>query len=255
MVDAAEQIADRSDDVIVASELSKVFVHEGVEVHALNGVSFRVPRQQMLAIMGPSGTGKSTLLHIMGGIEPATSGDIQVDGRSLSGLNDLELTLLRRRRIGFVFQSFNLVPTLSVLDNVALPLVLDGMSRRDAEERAAETLRRVDMSHRLRHLSSHLSGGEQQRVAIARALVIRPALLLADEPTGNLDSARGRDITQLLHEVAQEHAQTVVIVTHDIRVASQADRLIVLLDGRIGYDGQPVVDSDWLAALHLEARR
>lgn len=243
------------DDVIIAADLSKDFVHEGVEVHALCGVSFRVPRRQMLAIMGPSGTGKSTLLHIIGGIEPPTSGTVCIDGQPLSGLSDTELTLLRRRRIGFVFQSFNLVPTLSVLDNVGLPLILDGVPQHEAVERAEMALRRVDMAHRLAYRPGRLSGGEQQRVAIARALVIRPSLVLADEPTGNLDSARGRDITRLLHEVSREGQQSVVIVTHDLRVASQADRLIVLLDGKIGYDGQPVADSDWLAALHLGAGR
>lgn len=206
----------------------------------------------MVAIMGPSGSGKSTLLHIMGGIDAPTSGEIWIDSQQLSGLNDYELTLLRRRRIGFVFQSFNLVPTLNVLDNVTLPLILDGFSQREAIPRATETLKRVDMAHRLDHLPSQLSGGEQQRVAIARALVINPSLVLADEPTGNLDSARGRDITRLLHDVAHESQQTVVIVTHDIRVASQADRLIVLLDGRVQFDGHPSTDAEWMAALKLE---
>ncbi len=243
---------NQDDDVIRTTNLSKVFVHEGVEVQAFCDVTLRIPRRQMVAIMGPSGSGKSTLLHIMGGIEPPTSGEIRIDGRNLAGLSDHELTLLRRRRIGFIFQSFNLVPTLSVVDNVTLPLILDGSSQRDALPRAEETLRRVDMMHRLRHLPSQLSGGEQQRVAIARALVINPLLVLADEPTGNLDSVRGRDITRLLHDVAHQNQQTVVIVTHDIRVASQADRLIVLLDGRVRFDGRPSSDAEWMAALKLE---
>lgn len=183
-----------------------------------------------------------------GGIEPPTSGEIWVDGQKLSGLSDYELTLLRRRRIGFIFQSFNLVPTLNVIDNVTLPLILDGISQRDAIPRALESLKRVDMSHRLQHLPSQLSGGEQQRVAIARALVIKPSLVLADEPTGNLDSVRGRDITRLLRDVAHESQQTVVVVTHDIRVASQADRLIVLLDGKVRFDGRPNSDAEWMAA-------
>lgn len=234
------------------SNISKVFVHEGVEVRAFSDITVNIPRGQMVAIMGPSGSGKSTLLHIMGGIDAPTSGEIWIDSQQLSGLNDYELTLLRRRRIGFVFQSFNLVPTLNVLDNVTLPLILDGFSQREAIPRATETLKRVDMAHRLDHLPSQLSGGEQQRVAIARALVINPSLVLADEPTGNLDSARGRDITRLLHDVAHESQQTVVIVTHDIRVASQADRLIVLLDGRVQFDGHPSTDAEWMAALKLE---
>ncbi len=241
-----------SDEVIRTKNLSKTFVHEGVEVQAFCDVTLSIPRGQMIAIMGPSGSGKSTLLHILGGIEPPTSGEIWIDGQNLAGLRDFDLTLLRRRRIGFIFQSFNLVPTLSVMDNVTLPLVLDGMVQQEAVPRALKSLERVDMSHRLRHLPSQLSGGEQQRVAIARALVINPSLVLADEPTGNLDTARGRDITRLLHEVAHQGQQTVVVVTHDIRVASQADRLIVLLDGRIRFDGAPSQDAEWMAALHLE---
>ena len=241
-----------SGEVIRTSNLSKTFFHEGVEVRAFRDVSLQIARGQMIAIMGPSGSGKSTLLHILGGIEPPTSGEIWIDGQNLAGLGDLELTLLRRRRIGFIFQSFNLVPTLSVVDNVTLPLILDGLSQKEAVPRALESLQRVEMSHRLRHLPSQLSGGEQQRVAIARALVIRPTLVLADEPTGNLDTARGRDITQLLHDVAHQGQQTVVVVTHDIRVATQADRLIVLLDGEVRFDGVPSMVHEWMAALNLE---
>ncbi len=241
-----------SHEVIRTENLSKTFVHEGVEVQAFRDVTLRIPRGQMIAIMGPSGSGKSTLLHIMGGIEAPTSGEIWIDGQNLAGLRDLDLTLLRRRRVGFIFQSFNLVPTLNVVENVTLPLVLDGISSREAEPRARVCLERVAMSHRLRHLPSQLSGGEQQRVAIARALVIHPSLILADEPTGNLDSARGRDITQLLVDVAHQGQQTVVVVTHDIRVASKSDRLIILLDGQIRFDGDPSQVSQWMAALELE---
>jgi putative ABC transport system ATP-binding protein len=239
-------------DVICTANLSKTFVHEGVEVSAFRDVSLAIARNQLVAIMGPSGSGKSTLLHILGGIEPPTAGEIWIDGQNLAGLNDLELTLLRRRRIGFVFQSFNLVPTLSVMENVTLPLILDGISAREAEPRAQECLTRVGMSHRLRHLPSQLSGGEQQRVAIARALVIQPSLILADEPTGNLDSARGRGITQLLADVAHQGQQTVVVVTHDMRVAAKSDRLIVLLDGQIRFDGDPSHVAEWMAAMELE---
>ena len=239
-------------NVVRADGISKIFVHEGVEVRAFSDVTLNFQRGQMIAIMGPSGSGKSTLLHVLGGIESPTAGEIWIDNQKLSGLNDYELTLLRRRRIGFIFQSFNLVPTLNVMDNVTLPLILDGISQKDAVPRATESLRRVEMSHRLLHLPSQLSGGEQQRVAIARALVINPSLVLADEPTGNLDSTRGRDITRLLHDVAHEDQQTVVVVTHDIRVASQADRLIVLLDGQVRFDGHPSTDDEWMAALKLE---
>lgn len=247
-----QQPDDRQPAVIRVEHVSKTFVHEGVEVKAFSDISLNIQRGQMIAIMGPSGSGKSTLLHVIGGIESPTSGEIWIDDQKLSGLNDYELTLLRRRRIGFIFQSFNLVPTLNVVDNVTLPLILDGISQRDAIPRATETLKRVEMSHRLQHLPSQLSGGEQQRVAIARALVINPSLVLADEPTGNLDSTRGRDITLLLREVAHENQQSVVLVTHDIRVASQADRLIVLLDGHIRFDGLPSTDAEWMAALKLE---
>ena len=244
----------RSDAVIRTTNLSKTFVHEGVEVQAFREVNLQIPRGQMVAIMGPSGSGKSTLLHILGGIEPPTAGEIWIDGQNLAGLKDFDLTLLRRRRIGFVFQSFNLVATLSVVDNVTLPLVLDGISPREAAPRARACLERVAMSHRLRHLPSQMSGGEQQRVAIARALVIHPSLILADEPTGNLDSARGRDITQLLADVAHQGQQTVVVVTHDLRVASKSDRLIILLDGQIRFDGDPSQSAEWMAALELEIR-
>lgn len=242
-------------EVIRANKISRVFVHQGVEIQPFRDVTMEVRRGEMLAIMGPSGSGKSTLLHILGGIEPPTSGEIWFEGKNLAELSDRDRTLLRRRRIGFIFQSFNLVPTLTVSENVSLPLILDGVSARDAASRATASLERVSLSHRLSHLPAQLSGGEQQRVAIARALVINPALVLADEPTGNLDSARGRDITLLLRQVAQENHQTVVVVTHDIRVASQADRLVVLLDGRVTYDGPPGTDAELIAALKQEVDR
>jgi putative ABC transport system ATP-binding protein len=243
---------NQKQDVIRAEHLSKFFVQEGVKIQAVNDITLQIPRGQMLAIMGPSGSGKSTLLHVLGGIELPSSGQIWINGQNLADLNDRELTLLRRRRIGFVFQSFNLVPTLNVVENVTLPLVLDGVSAKDAKPRAIACLQRVDMLHRTGHLPSQLSGGEQQRVAIARALVINPSVVLADEPTGNLDSVRGRDITRLLKELAHESQQTVIVVTHDIRVASHADRLIVLLDGCVSFDGRPDADQDWLSALKQE---
>ena len=240
------------DKIIRADCISKVFVHEGVEIRPFHNVSLEIRRGEMLAIMGPSGSGKSTLLHVLGGIEPPSSGDIWIEGQNVAKLSDRDRTLLRRRRIGFIFQSFNLVPTLSVSENVALPLILDGVSSRDAASRALASLQRVGLSDRLSHLPTQLSGGEQQRVAIARALVIKPALVLADEPTGNLDSARGRDITLMLRDVAHENHQTVVVVTHDLRVASHADRLIVLLDGRVTYNGKPGTDAELVAALKQE---
>ena len=240
------------DKIIRADCISKVFVHEGVEIRPFHNVSLEIRRGEMLAIMGPSGSGKSTLLHVLGGIEPPSSGDIWIEGQNVAELSDRDRTLLRRRRIGFIFQSFNLVPTLTVSENVALPLILDGVASRDAASRALASLQRVGLSDRLSHLPTQLSGGEQQRVAIARALVIKPALVLADEPTGNLDSARGRDITLMLRDVAHENHQTVVVVTHDLRVASHADRLIVLLDGRVTYNGKPGTDAELVAALKQE---
>lgn len=235
--------------VVRVDGLSMSFQHQGVEVLALKNVSFDVPEGQFLTVMGPSGTGKSTLLHLLAGLEHPTAGFAEICGRNLSKLTDLELTLLRRRSIGFVFQSFHLVPTLNVLSNVSLPLLLDNVARDEAEQRANEMLTRVGMNHRTLHYPPQLSGGEQQRVAIARALVIRPNLILADEPTGNLDSARGRDITELLHAVSREQRQTVIVVTHDVRVAARADRLIVLLDGQIAYDGAPISESQILSSL------
>jgi putative ABC transport system ATP-binding protein len=242
-----------TDDIIRASKISKVFLHEGVEIWPFREVTLRIRRGELLAIMGPSGSGKSTLLHTLGGIEPPTSGDIWIEDHCVSTMTDKERTLLRRRRVGFIFQSFNLIPTLNVLDNVTLPLTLDGIAQKDANARAAAALERTGMSHRLTHLPTQLSGGEQQRVAIARALVIQPAVLLADEPTGNLDSRRGRDITALLRQLAHENQQTVVVVTHDFRVASQSDRVIVLLDGHVTFDGKPGSDEELMSVMRQEA--
>lgn len=230
-----------------------MFLHEGVEIWPFREVTLRIRRGEFLAIMGPSGSGKSTLLHTLGGIEPPTSGDIWIEDHCVSSMTERERTLLRRRRVGFIFQSFNLIPTLNVLDNVTLPLTLDGIGRKDAHARAAAALERTGMSHRLTHLPTQLSGGEQQRVAIARALVIQPAVLLADEPTGNLDSRRGRDITALLRQLAHDNKQTVVVVTHDFRVASQSDRVIVLLDGHVTHDGKPGSDEELMTAMRQEA--
>lgn len=248
---AAEQpaiIAPHDTAVVRASGLTKSFGSDRVEVHALRSVALSVPRGQMLAIMGPSGSGKSTLLHILGGIETPTAGQVWIDNVELTALTELDRTLLRRRRLGFVFQSFNLLPMLNVVENVTLPLLLDGMPKREAEQRARTTLEWVEMTHRLDHLPTQLSGGEQQRVAIARALVVQPALLLADEPTGNLDTARSRDVTQLLRQMADKHRQTVIIVTHEPRVAAVADRLLHLIDGEIRYDGPPSEHGLWLEA-------
>jgi putative ABC transport system ATP-binding protein len=187
----------------------------------------------MLAIMGRSGSGKSTLLTLLGGVDVPTSGQVLLEGKDLATLTDDNRTLIRRRRIGFVFQAFNLLPILTAEENVALPLELDGVPAKEAHERAARSLELVGLESRRSHLPGKMSGGEQQRVAIARALVIEPAIVLADEPTGNLDSANGRRITQVLRELVDQHGQTIVLVTHDPAVAQQADRVIYLFDGQI----------------------
>jgi putative ABC transport system ATP-binding protein len=201
-------------------------------VHALRDVTFRVEKGEMVATMGPSGCGKSTLLNILSGLDRASEGSVIIDGIDLSTLNDNALTRLRREKVGFVFQFFNLLPTLTALENTALPLHLAGIPRREAATRAMELLRIVGLEDRHDHLPDELSGGEQQRVAMARALVLRPPLILADEPTGNLDSQSGAEIMQILDQLHQR-GRTLIIVTHDPQVAARTQRTIHLLDGRI----------------------
>jgi putative ABC transport system ATP-binding protein len=218
--------------VLETRGLRKNYGAEGeVCVHALRGVDLQVRKGELLAIMGPSGSGKSTLLHILGGVETPSSGQVLLEGVDLATMNDDQRTIIRRQRMGFIFQSFNLLPAFTAEENVALPLELGGTSSSEARRRAADSLKLVGMSHRRDHIPSTMSGGEQQRVAIARALVMRPALLLADEPTGNLDSVNGRQVTALLRRLATQDEQTIVMVTHDANVAAQADRLVRLRDG------------------------
>jgi len=223
--------------IIETRDLTKAYgKEEEVRVHALRGVDLQVEEGELLAIMGPSGSGKSTLLHILGGVELSTSGQVLLEGVDLASLSDDERTILRRERMGFIFQSFNLLPAFTAEENVALPLELGGIPSAEARRQALDMLKIVDMSHRRQHIPSTLSGGEQQRVAVARALVMEPALLLADEPTGNLDSTNGQQVTNLLRELADKHHQTIVMVTHDSEVASHADRLVRLRDGLIEKD-------------------
>lgn len=221
--------------VLETRDLTRTLGDE-VKVTALRGVSVSVPQAEFVSIMGPSGSGKSTLLHLLGGIDAPTSGQVLLEGKDLASLNDDERTLLRRRRIGFIFQAFNLLPTLTSLENVALPLLLDGISATQAEKRAREQLDLVSMGHRHDHLPGQLSGGEQQRVAIARALVIQPAVLLADEPTGNLDSVNGEQVTKLLRSLVDDRRQTIVMVSHDPHLSAHADRIIHLRDGMVESD-------------------
>ena len=206
------------------------------DVVALDAVSVAIPRGEMVAIIGPSGSGKSTLLNLVGGLDRASSGEVSVDGTPFSGLTDDELTKVRRDKIGFIFQFFNLLPTLSCLENVGLPLHLRGWTRRQVDERARELLQLVQLGHRLTHLPDELSGGERQRVAIARALSVYPPILLADEPTGNLDTRTGEEILTLIRDVHSRLGSTVVIVTHDMTVAGSCERTIALRDGRIVED-------------------
>ena len=205
-------------------------------VTALDEVTLTIPRGEMVSIIGQSGSGKSTLLNLVGGLDRATTGDVQIDGESLAGLHDDKLTQVRRDKIGFIFQFFNLLPTLTCLENVGLPLHLRGWPRRKVDERARELLSLVQLGDRLTHLPEELSGGQRQRVAIARALSIYPPILLADEPTGNLDSRTGDDILTLIRDLHSRLGATVVMVTHDTHVAQTCQRTITLRDGRIVED-------------------
>jgi putative ABC transport system ATP-binding protein len=219
--------------VLETRQLRKSFGEEDARVEALRGVDLGIKQGEMLAIMGRSGSGKSTLLTLLGGVDVPTSGQVLLEGVDLASMSDDERTLIRRRRIGFVFQSFNLLPILTAEENVALPLELDGVPSASAHEKAAKMLELVGLEKRRSHLPGKLSGGEQQRVAIARALVIDPAMVLADEPTGNLDSTSGKRITTILRELVDQHGQTLVLVTHDPGVAQIADRVIYVADGLV----------------------
>jgi putative ABC transport system ATP-binding protein len=225
--------------VIEFRNVRKVYPQGTREIAALDGVSLRIDRGGFTCIMGPSGSGKSTLLHLAGGLDLPSSGEVLIEGRATSSWDDDALTLLRRRRLGFVFQFFNLIPSLTVAENVALPLLLEGPRPSDVEARVAPLLERVGLADRRRSAPDELSGGEMQRVAVARALVADPAIVLADEPTGNLDSGTGRGILELLRSVAREDGRTVVVVTHDPSAARFSDRVVTLRDGRVESDGKP----------------
>ncbi|MBM3770736.1 MAG: ABC transporter ATP-binding protein [Acidimicrobiia bacterium] len=205
-------------------------------VTALHEVSLSIDKGDVVSIVGPSGSGKSTMLNLMGGLDRPTAGVVRIDGDALDGLSDDSLTRVRRDKIGFIFQFFNLLPTLTCLENVGLPLHLRGWSRSKVHERASALLELVQLGHRTQHLPEELSGGERQRVAIARALSIYPPILLADEPTGNLDTRTGREILQLIDDLHERLGSTIVIVTHDPNVAARCHRTIALRDGRIEQD-------------------
>jgi putative ABC transport system ATP-binding protein len=219
--------------VIAVRDVHKVFRQGDVDVPALAGVSLDVAAGQFVSIVGPSGSGKSTLLHLMGGLDLPTAGEIVIEGTPISRMSDDEITIFRRRKIGFVFQFFNLLPTYSAEENVALPLLLDRRRARDVRDRVRAALDQVGLGHRRRHRPDELSGGEMQRVAIARALVIEPVLILADEPTGNLDTRTGEQILGLIRDANRARGSTVVLVTHDARAAAYADRIVTLKDGTV----------------------
>lgn len=219
--------------VIEANDLTKIYGSGETKVEALSHVSASVERGKIIAVMGPSGSGKSTLLSLLGGLERPTSGQVLLEGVDLASLNDTDRTVMRRRSLGFVFQAFNLISVLTAIENVALPLELDGVSSSLAKQRATIALEQVGLQHRKDHYPAMMSGGEQQRVAIARALVIEPALILADEPTGNLDSSSGKRILELLRSLVSDRGETIVMVTHDAEIGWQADRVLRMCDGKL----------------------
>jgi putative ABC transport system ATP-binding protein len=230
--------------LIKVQNLKKDYVNEDVATPVLRGVSFEIKQGEFVAIMGPSGSGKSTLMHILGFLDRPTSGEYLFDGQETSGFDDDKLAGIRNERVGFVFQSFNLLPRTSVLDNVKLPLVYS--SKKNQSQRAKESLESVGLGHRLDHYTNQISGGEKQRVAIARALVNDPAVIFADEPTGNLDSKSGNTVMHILQKLNEE-GRTIILVTHEMDTASHATRLIKLKDGLIVAD-EPIKDRKFAEA-------
>jgi putative ABC transport system ATP-binding protein len=227
------------DTVILTHHLTREYVMGAEVVHALRGVDIQIKKNEFVACMGPSGSGKSTLMNLIGCLDTPTSGEYWLNGQKVSDLSDDELARIRNKEIGFVFQTFNLLPRADALHNVELPLIYAGMSAKERRERAANSLQQVGLGDRMDHRPNELSGGQRQRVAIARALVNSPSILLADEPTGNLDSATGNEIMALFHEL-HDSGQTIVLVTHEHDIAANARRQIHLLDGKIARDERTV---------------
>jgi putative ABC transport system ATP-binding protein len=224
--------------LLEAKNLRKNFVRGHQQVEALRGIDLSIEKGEFVSIMGPSGSGKSTLLHLIGGLDLPTSGEVLIDGEAIQALPDDQLSAFRRRRLGFIFQFFNLLPTLNALENVALPRLLDGEAIGEVEPKARTLLEQMGLSGRMDHRPDQLSGGEMQRVAIARALIADPLLILADEPTGNLDSKTGESVLRLLAEMARERGHTILMVTHDSNAASYGTRLVRLRDGQIESDAK-----------------
>ena len=241
---------------LVVENATKQFRQGDRTVNALSGVSLRVEQGSFLAIMGASGSGKSTLLHLMAGLTKADGGKVLINDTDLSGLNDKQLTLFRRRNIGLVFQAFNLIPTLTAEENIRLPLMLEGLNGQLNESKVTDLLDQLRLSQRKHHRPDAMSGGEQQRVAIGRALITNPAVILADEPTGNLDSTNSRSVCELLKNLSLEHRKTIVMVTHEPSVAAYAQEIVILKDGhviqRFATEG---VEAESLAIRYQEALR
>lgn len=221
-------------EILRVENLTKTYGSGEAEVKALDNVSFTVEKGEFIAIIGPSGSGKSTLLHILGGVDRPTSGKVLIEGTDIYTLNETKLAIFRRRQIGLIYQFYNLIPVLDVEENITLPLLLD--QRKADKQQLSELLSTLNLTGRRKHLPNQLSGGQQQRVSIGRALVSNPALMLADEPTGNLDSANSADIIRLLRLSNQKYNQTLILITHDQNIALQADRILSIEDGRIAKD-------------------
>jgi len=229
-------VTEPTDGIVRCSDLRKQYGEGPTAVEALRDVTLSFPRGELTAIVGPSGSGKSTLMHVLAGLDKPTSGQVWIDGLQVTGLDDRGLTQLRRDKLGFVFQFFNLVPVLTAEENIALPVRIAG--RHPDEELLESLLKTIGLSGRRAHRPAELSGGEQQRVAIARALISRPAVVFADEPTGNLDSRAEADVLDLLRGSVDDLGQTVIVVTHDPRVAARAHRIVALIDGRVSHQGE-----------------
>jgi len=218
-------------NILTVENLTKTYGKGDAQINALDGVSFSVPKGQFVAIVGASGSGKSTLLHLLGGVDRPTSGKVTIDGQEIFAMNESNLAIFRRRNMGIVYQFYNLIPTLTASENIMLPFLLD--KRKPDDATLTELLKTTGLTNRASHLPSQLSGGQQQRVSLARALVNKPAVILADEPTGNLDSQSGQTIIDLLILANKRYSQTIVLITHDEKIALQADRIITLSDGKI----------------------
>lgn len=236
--------------IVAVDNLTKIYGSGDTAVTALKDVNLSMDKGECVAVMGPSGCGKSTLLNMIGGLDHPTNGSVSIDSVNVASMSDTELTEIRRRKMGFVFQFFNLIPVLTATENAALPLILDGVSQSEARRKAKDWLVKVGLKERLDNRPDQLSGGQQQRVAVARALVAEPALILADEPTGNLDTKASDEIADLLRQVSEEWGRAVIMVTHDPAIASHAKRIVFLKDGRIAGDKKISDAEDARRAIH-----